>query len=72
MLETVEFDNPSLANLLCGPNCTHLDMLTAVSGACIGNRGSSIFIESPNPDVRQILCKVFLQLYGLLRGGKTF
>ena len=70
-LETVEFDNPSLANLLFGPHNAHLELLAAVSGACIGNRGSSIFIESPNPDVRQILCKVFLQLYDLLRGGMT-
>lgn len=69
MLETVEFDDPALANQLFGPHNAHLDLLAAASGAHIGNRGASIFIESPDPDVRQSLCNVFVQLYDLLRGG---
>lgn len=69
MLETVEFDDPALANQLFGPHNAHLDLLAAASGAHIGNRGASIFIESPDPDVRQNLCNVFVQLYDLLRGG---
>ena len=69
MLETVEFDDPALANQLFGPHNAHLDLLAAASGAHIGNRGASIFIESPDPDVQQSLCNVFVQLYDLLRGG---
>ena len=69
LLETVEFDDPALANQLFGPHNAHLDLLAAASGAHIGNRGASIFIESPDQDVRQSLCNVFVQLYDLLRGG---
>lgn len=69
MLETVEFDDPALANQLFGPHSAHLDLLAAASGARISTRGTSIFIESPDPDVRQALCGAFLQLYELLRGG---
>ncbi|MCD7985347.1 MAG: PhoH family protein [Desulfovibrio sp.] len=71
LLETVEFDDPALANQLFGPHNAHLDLLAAASGARIGNRGASIFIESPDQDVRQSLCNVFVQLYDLLRGGLT-
>ena len=48
MLETVEFDDPALANQLFGPHNAHLDLLATASGAHIGNRGASIFIESPD------------------------
>lgn len=69
MLETVEFDDPALANQLFGPHNAHLDLLAAASGAQISTRGASIFIESPDQDVRQALCSVFMQLYELLRDG---
>lgn len=69
MLETVEFDDPALANQLFGPHNAHLDLLAAASGAHISTRGASIFIESPDQDVRQALCSAFMQLYELLRGG---
>ncbi|MDR1660360.1 MAG: PhoH family protein [Desulfovibrio sp.] len=69
--ETVEFDNPSLANHLFGPHNANLDILAAVSGAHIGNRGASVFIESENSEVRRILCSVFIQLYDLLRNGMS-
>ncbi|WP_022655361.1 PhoH family protein [uncultured Desulfovibrio sp.] len=69
LLETVEFDDPALANQLFGPHNAHLDLLAEASGARIGNRGASIFIESPDQGVRQSLCNVFVQLYDLLRGG---
>jgi phosphate starvation-inducible PhoH-like protein len=69
--ETVEFDNPSLANHLFGPHNANLDILAAVSGAHIGNRGASVFIESENSEVRRILCSVFIQLYDLLRNGTS-
>jgi phosphate starvation-inducible PhoH-like protein len=67
--ETIEFDNPSLANQLFGPHNANLDILAAVSGAHIGSRGANIFIESENSEVRRILCSTFIQLYDLLRGG---
>lgn len=69
MLETVEFDDPALANQLFGPHNAHLELLAAASGASIGSRGASILIESPDMNTRQVLCNVFVQLYELLRGG---
>ena len=69
LLETVEFDDPAVANLLFGPHNAHLELLAAASGARIGSRGSSIFIESPHADIRRSLCAVFVQIYGLLRDG---
>ena len=71
MLETVEFDDPALANQLFGPHNAHLELLAAASGASIGSRGASILIESPDLNVRQLLCNVFVQLYELLRGGTS-
>lgn len=67
--EIVEFDDPMLANMLFGPHNAHLDLLASASGARIGSRGSSVFIDSADESVRQALCNVFMQLYGLLRDG---
>ncbi len=68
-LETVEFDDPALANQLFGPHNAHLDLLAVASGAHISSRGASILIESPDEHARQVLCNVFVQLYELLGGG---
>ena len=68
--ETVEFDDPALANQLFGPRNAHLDLLAAASGAQISSRGASIRIFSASADVRQTLCNVFLQLYDVLREGQ--
>lgn len=67
--DMMDFDDPALANQLFGPHNAHLDLLAAASGARIGNRGASVFVESPNPAVRQSLRKVFAQLYELLGAG---
>lgn len=57
--ETVEFDDPALANLLFGPHNAHLELLTAASGASIGSRGAvKTLSESPDLNVRQLLCNV--------------
>ena len=61
-LETVEFDDPALANQLFGPHNAHLDLLAVASGAHVSSRGASVLIESPDEHVRQILCNVFVQL----------
>ena len=58
----MEFDDPALANQLFGPHNAHLDLLAAASGAHIGNRGASIFIESPDPDVQSFLAEISSQI----------
>lgn len=67
--ETVEFDDPALANLLFGPRNAHLDMLARASGAHITSRGARVFVDSADAETRRTLCKVFVQTYELLRGG---
>lgn len=67
--ETLEFDDPSLANQLFGPQNHHLDILAKKSGARINSRGTNLLIESDDPTIRQTLCHAFVQLYSLLRHG---
>ncbi len=69
--EHVEFDEPSIANLLFGPHNVHLDLLAGASGARITSRGSSVLVQHDDPAVRQRLCNLFVQLYDLLRGGDS-
>ncbi len=71
-LESVEFDDPLLANQLFGPHNAHLSILEQASGASISSRGSKLLIQSEYPEIRQALCHTFVQLYGLLRSGALF
>ena len=70
-MERLTFDNPSLANLLFGPQNLHLHLLASASGAHIFNRGSELCIETESTEVRQALCKVFLTLYEELQAGRA-
>lgn len=67
--ESVAFDDPVVANQLFGPRNAHLELLAAASGARITSRGASLIVDAPDPQVRETLCNVFVQLYDLLRGG---
>ena len=67
--ELVEFDDPMVANQLFGPNNAHLHLLASASGAHIASRGAKVLVDAPDLRVRQALCNVFLQLYGLFKSG---
>ena len=67
--ELVEFDDPMVANQLFGPNNAHLHLLASASGAHIASRGAKVLVDTPDLRVRQALCNVFLQLYGLFKSG---
>lgn len=69
LVETVEFDDPGIANALFGPHNAHLDLLAHASGACIHSRGASVTVRAQTPEVLQRLCNLFVQLYDLLRQG---
>ena len=69
--DQLEFDDPSVANLLFGPRNAHLDLLAGASGAQITSRGASVLVRHENPAVRQRLCNLFVQLYELLRSGES-
>lgn len=68
-MESLEFDDISLANQLFGPHNIHLDLLSEISGADISSRGASVVVRHGDKAVRESLCSFFLQLYGLLRSG---
>lgn len=69
LFETVEFDDPDIANALFGPHNAHLDLLAQASGACIHSRGASITVHAPDEGVLRLLRNLFVQLYDLLRQG---
>ena len=55
MAELVEFDDPSLAQLLFGPNNANLELLAHASGARISSRGLKVLVEAADPRCRQCL-----------------
>ncbi len=71
LFETVEFDDPNLANDLFGPHNAHLEVLASVSGANIVSRGASVIITTSSQHVLQRLCNLFVQLYEHLQQGRT-
>ncbi len=71
MLDTIAFEDPSLANQLFGQRNVHLELLSSVSGAEIDSRGTSIIIKCSDQHIRQTLGNLFVQLYDLLREGLT-
>ncbi|WP_297217660.1 PhoH family protein [uncultured Desulfovibrio sp.] len=68
-VETVDFDDPAVAAALFGPHNVHLDMLAEASGARLTTRGLTLFVDSPDAAVRQLVCNVVVQLYAMLREG---
>lgn len=68
-VETLDFDDPGLANELFGPRNANLELLARASGAKIVSKGASLCLEAEDPAQNRILCNVFLQLYALLRQG---
>ncbi len=71
LFETVEFDDPSLANALFGPHNVHLEALALASGANIVSRGASVIVKTPDQHVLQRLCNLFVQLYEHVQQGRT-
>jgi phosphate starvation-inducible PhoH-like protein len=69
--ETIDFADPVLANLLFGPRNAHLDMLSSASGARLDSRGTTLFVEDADPDVRRALRDALVQIYELLGAGIT-
>lgn len=67
--ESMEFDDPGLANALFGPHNAHLAQLAALSGADLVSRGTSLTIAADTAEVVERLCGLCIQLYALLREG---
>lgn len=68
-MESLEFDDPVLANEIFGPHNANLELIAKVSGASLNSRGSTLHMEAPSPADSRVLCNFFLQLYALARKG---
>ncbi len=68
-VETLSFDDPSLANALFGPQNSHLAAVADKTGADISTRGTTLSVASDDPALRERLLNLFTQFYGLVRSG---
>lgn len=69
LVETLSFDDPTLANALFGPHNAHLDVVAQRTGADLSTRGATLAVASEDPALRERILNLFTQFYGLLRGG---
>ncbi len=69
--ETLTFDDPSLANMLFGPQNTHLRHLSAKTGAELSSCGASLGITTQNAALQERLLNLFTQFYGIVRAGQN-
>lgn len=70
-VESISFDNPTIASMLFGPHNAHLDLLCTASGARITSRGTKLFIEAEDAETSKMLCNLFLQLHELVKSGSV-
>ena len=68
-VETLSFDDPTLANALFGPNNAHIDRIAERTGVDLSTRGTTLSVASDDPEIRERILNLFTQFYGLLRGG---
>lgn len=67
---TLAFDDPAVANLLFGPRNAHLTKLSERTGAALFSRGTTLHVESADPELTEALLNLFTQFYGLARSGQ--
>lgn len=68
-METLSFDDPTLANALFGPHNAHLNVIAERTGADLSTRGTTLAVTSDDPALRERILNLFTQFYGLLRSG---
>ena len=68
-VETLSFDDPTLANALFGPHNAHLNVIAERTGADLSTRGTTLAVTSDDPALRERILNLFTQFYGLLRSG---
>ena len=68
-VETLSFDDPTLANALFGPHNAHLNAIAERTGADLSTRGATLSVASDDPALRERILNLFTQFYGLLRSG---
>ena len=70
-VETLSFDDATLANQLFGVHNRHLNLLAERTGAALSTRGATLSVASPDSTLRETLLNLFAQLYGLLKSGRA-
>ncbi len=70
--ETLSFESAALANQLFGPHNIHLSLIEQKTGAKISSRGTKLFIDTKDLELKNILSNLFAQAYGLLQSGQSF
>ena len=68
-VETLSFDDPTLANALFGPHNAHLNVIAERTGADLSTRGTTLAVTSDDPALRERILNLFTQFYGLLRSA---
>ena len=68
-VETLSFDDPTLANALFGPHNAHLNVIAERTGADLSTRGTTLAVTSDDPALRERILNLFTQFYGLLRSS---
>lgn len=69
--ESLEFDDPVIANELFGAKNANLDILEQISGCSMNSKGAKLYLKSEDARQLEILCNLFMQLYELLKKGGT-
>lgn len=68
-IEVLEFEDIAVANILFGPQNKHLEMLALASESKLYSCGATLYIETSDRALSNILCQLFLQSYALVRDG---
>ncbi len=69
--ETLDFDDPLLANQLFGPHNTNLALIAQKAEARISSCGASLTVDADSPEQRERVLNLFAQCYGLLKSGQS-
>ena len=70
-IKTLEFDQPQLANELFGPQNQNLSVIAEQCGVELHSRGSAVTIAAQDKDTGNAAASILLQLYKILKSGRT-
>ena len=70
-VQTLEFDNPNLANQLFGPQNQNLALIAACTGANLESRGSLLLLRAKTQEELEWISALVAQLYSLVKAGQS-
>jgi phosphate starvation-inducible PhoH-like protein len=66
----ITFENPDFARDVFGPGNAHLQTVAAMTGTRVESRGSELTVFGDDPIMVDLVCRYFVQIYDLVRGGQ--